>query len=868
MLNSDQIGLLFKMRGDSEDAQRASRELKNRIERDSREIEGDLSGIGKGAESAGRAFDSFIGNLAADAVANLTNYLADAAKAVLDFSARMEQTRIGFASLLGNADKANKLLKQLQDFARTTPFEFEGITKLAQRFLAANIEAEKIIPLMRDIGNIVAATGDTTIERVEGIGVALSQVISKGTVSAEEMEQLAERGIPAWQFLAEAIGKTVAETRKLAEDGRITSNVLVDALQKISRERFGDAMAKQAQTFRGATTIIKDSLLQTAATAFEPLYNEISQLAARFAKEIQAQKGDLQKVGETVAKYIGEGLGLGIASVLNAFAAYIGRRLNEIFTEGKVVDSITHKLTKGLIDSFLINLGLMSRTPQQTGPRVIDYSGASADPARVSRQSELFLQNQNAAEQARKEQEERARRDTNALIQIWQNYLQDLYKSFDTVFEQIRERFKQTGNAEEFRANLEAIINIYKDKAFEANGALLNLEKLLADQQKKTQGERLALAEDQSRRENEIIQKYKDAQIETEKAITEAAKKQSLERIKISEAEAERKIKAEERSTRIRLAELERDRVFGAITEREFIVATGRLKIQQLENEREQIKSIIQTDENRIEIQERLKEVEAQLSLQTIENAQKIFEYNKRINDQLLERHRLMGIEAGREEGAPTGDGEGAGPSTSIFDSFDRLEEMLENETPLKLADQFRAMGDIITGAFLDISGAIAQTVQEWVLYGETGPAVMRKILASALATIAAEAAVQAIYATALGFLRLAQWDFTGAANAFTSAAIWASIAGVAAIAGRAVAGDAFRRETAGGFGSQSAGGGSRSSGQSRDAQIIEQGRNAPVAAAVTLSIKDKSDWFSEMFQIEIEKNGRVRQAILNLQNV
>ncbi len=104
-------------------------------------------------------------------------------------------------------------------------------------------------------------------------------------------------------------------------------------------------------------------------------------------------------------------------------------------------------------------------------------------------------------------------------------------------------------------------------------------------------------------------------------------------------------------------------------------------------------------------------------------------------------------------------------------------------------------LGDLLTHTFLQVADAIGQTVANWVLMGETGPAVMRKILAQALASLAAEAAVQSLKELALGFATLFFNPAESAAH-FTAAGIWASIGGVAAVAGRGVAGDLFKQQT------------------------------------------------------------------------
>lgn len=130
-------------------------------------------------------------------------------------------------------------------------------------------------------------------------------------------------------------------------------------------------------------------------------------------------------------------------------------------------------------------------------------------------------------------------------------------------------------------------------------------------------------------------------------------------------------------------------------------------------------------------------------------------------------------------------------------DDTDPLEKFRIDAEKIKeiiqqLQDSVVPLGDILRDTFLQVADAIGQTVQNWVLLGETGPAVMRKILAQALASIAAEAAVNAIKELALGFATLFFNPAESAAH-FTSAALWGSIAGVAAIAGRGIAGDLFK---------------------------------------------------------------------------
>lgn len=135
-----------------------------------------------------------------------------------------------------------------------------------------------------------------------------------------------------------------------------------------------------------------------------------------------------------------------------------------------------------------------------------------------------------------------------------------------------------------------------------------------------------------------------------------------------------------------------------------------------------------------------------------------------------------------------------------------------------------QAIGDVLAGAFSQLAQAVGQAVQSFVLFGKVEGG-FKKFTATLLASIAAQAAVQAVYQAAQGLAWLALAYFTGnpayhkaGITALVSAGIFASVAGVAAGAGRAVAGNAFNNATGGGSGSDG--------GSSQPLQTIVQGRN------------------------------------------
>jgi tape measure domain-containing protein len=171
----------------------------------------------------------------------------------------MEQSEMAFTTLLGSGEKAKAFLGELSDFAAKTPFELTGLQESSRRLLAFGFESQQIIPMMTNIGDAVSGLGGGAAE-INRVTLALGQMQAKGKVSAEEMNQLAELGIPGWKMIADAIGVDIPRAMKMAEQGAISSTVAIPALLEGMNEKFGGMMAAQATTINGLFSNVKDNV--------------------------------------------------------------------------------------------------------------------------------------------------------------------------------------------------------------------------------------------------------------------------------------------------------------------------------------------------------------------------------------------------------------------------------------------------------------------------------------------------------------------------------------------------------------------------------------------------------------------------------
>ena len=200
------------------------------------------------------------------------------AKESVNFNAMMERSIIGFTTMLGSAEKAHSFLKEVQDFAAKTPFEFPELLDASKRMLAYGFSAEQVLPTMEAVGNATAALG-LGAQGIDRIILALGQMRAKSKVTGEEMRQLTETGIPAWDILAKAMGKTVPEVMKLSEKGLIPADKAIQDFIDGMNERFPDMMKNMENTWDGVTSTIKDVWKMTLGAMTSGLFkNAVSSL--------------------------------------------------------------------------------------------------------------------------------------------------------------------------------------------------------------------------------------------------------------------------------------------------------------------------------------------------------------------------------------------------------------------------------------------------------------------------------------------------------------------------------------------------------------------------------------------------------------
>ncbi len=226
------------------------------------------------AKDYGKAFDGIVKVTAAATAAT-----AAAGAAFLKMAGDMEQTEIAMTTMLGSAEEANTLIKDITDFASKTPFQLTGLIESSKQLLAFGFESEEVLGTMESLGNIAAGVGK---DKLPTMVRSLGKIRTKGKATMEELNMMLEAGVPILDELSASMGVTTQELFKMITAGKVSFNDVNNALTSLGGEggQFAGLMEKQSKSFLGIWSNIIDLVEITAIKIGQDLLPVAKEIAA------------------------------------------------------------------------------------------------------------------------------------------------------------------------------------------------------------------------------------------------------------------------------------------------------------------------------------------------------------------------------------------------------------------------------------------------------------------------------------------------------------------------------------------------------------------------------------------------------------
>lgn len=249
--------------------------------------------------------------LAALGVTFALTKLRDGITAILSVGDAAERTRIQLAQLYGGQAEGNVAFAELRKLARDTGQSFESVLDAAKKLKAQGLEP--LDGTLKALIDQTAALGGSQ-ETLTGIGLALGQMYAKQKIQTEEILQLVERGVPAFDLLAKVTGKQGTELQKLIQSGKLGRETIKALIDEIGRASEG-AAAKNLGTLSGLVAQLSDQIdlfLETVANSGAADFFKKKLTALRDEITLMVEDGRLQtwaqetsdsitSVGETVS---------------------------------------------------------------------------------------------------------------------------------------------------------------------------------------------------------------------------------------------------------------------------------------------------------------------------------------------------------------------------------------------------------------------------------------------------------------------------------------------------------------------------------------------------------------------------------------
>jgi tape measure domain-containing protein len=207
--------------------------------------------------------------------------------------AHVAVVREALTGMLGDAGKAREMVSQIIDFSGRTMFDPSQVIRYGQRLLAMGMAADEVVPTLKVLVNQVTALGGDT-QTVDRLVLAISQISAKARLSAQDMRQMAEIPVPAWDILAKKISETtgklvtIGEVQKLSERGMISGPAAAQVLVEEMEKRSKDAAAKVAQSTLGMWRQISNQGQQAfiaIGDTIDPFVNRMTSALLRGAQE-------------------------------------------------------------------------------------------------------------------------------------------------------------------------------------------------------------------------------------------------------------------------------------------------------------------------------------------------------------------------------------------------------------------------------------------------------------------------------------------------------------------------------------------------------------------------------------------------------
>lgn len=272
----------------------------SQLRSDAAESRNILQSIGSTATQEGANIDAAFGKIAkaAGGVFALSQ-VKEFTKHIITLRGEIESLEISFNTLLGSEQKGAAMFSEIRQFAVQTPMMLKDLATGAQTMLGFNIEAEKVMPMLKAIGDI--SMGDA--QKFNSLSLSFSQMSATGKLMGQDLLQMINAGFNPLSVISQKTGKSIGELKDEMEKGKITVEMVTDAFISASSAggKFYGMLEKQSKGINGAISNLQG--------AIDDMFNDMGTAAQGAAVEVLSDSTAIVKhykeIGEILMVLVG-----------------------------------------------------------------------------------------------------------------------------------------------------------------------------------------------------------------------------------------------------------------------------------------------------------------------------------------------------------------------------------------------------------------------------------------------------------------------------------------------------------------------------------------------------------------------------------
>lgn len=183
------------------------------------------------------------------------------AKSMLDTADAMQSINAQVRQVVSSESEYLAVQRQLLDVANNTRASLESTANLyvsTSRALKDYGYTQQEILTFTEATNNAMAIGGVQAQQQAAALMQLSQALGSGVLQGDEFKSIAKAAPILLDTIAEYMGKSRAEIKKLGSEGQLTADVIFKAISGAS-EKFGEQAAKMPMTMGQALTVFSNN---------------------------------------------------------------------------------------------------------------------------------------------------------------------------------------------------------------------------------------------------------------------------------------------------------------------------------------------------------------------------------------------------------------------------------------------------------------------------------------------------------------------------------------------------------------------------------------------------------------------------------